>query len=361
MRKVLGYIFYGLVLLSCVGAMVGELWVTGRVDDIVEAVRRKFERIIEVTMEEVVIGAEWSAEVLIVGDVMAHMPQVDAAREGTDTYHFTPHFELIVPLFTEADYVVANLETTLSPRPPYSGYPSFATPDELARDLAAVGIDAVTLANNHIADRGVEGVLGTIAALDNAGIAHLGASVSNPRAGRQEGTMMVDIEGLRVAFVACTDVLNKSPEEELCVPRLDTVALRKTIESVRLRADVVVALVHWGVEYHTQPSRRQVAMAEWMRSAGVDVVVGSHPHVVQPWEVWRNAEGTPTGGVYYSLGNFISNQNDLGTDYGLAARLKLHRQGVGAPVDIELDAVNLRRLRYHNDGRVEYRVVAVGE
>ena len=118
-----------------------------------------------------------SATLLFVGDIMAHLPQVRAAQKGTDSYDFTPHLEGVRELLKGADYAVGNLETTLSPRPPYSGYPAFATPEELARDLRAVGFDALALANNHTADRGVGGVLATIAALQNEGLDHFGVAV----------------------------------------------------------------------------------------------------------------------------------------------------------------------------------------
>lgn len=297
-----------------------------------------------------------SAEILIVGDVMAHMPQVESARIGEERFDFTPHFRYLRPLFEEADLVVANLETTLSPRPPYSGYPRFSTPEELARDLADVGVGLVSLANNHIADCGRSGVLSTIAALDNYGVASVGAAVPSLCVGSVL-PKVVRVGDFDIAFVACTDVLNVAQQEDMQLALLDTVAMRSSIAEARSCADFVVVLVHWGEEYHRTPSRRQRAVAEWFRSAGVDFIVGGHPHVIQPWHKATNAQGECCGAVFYSLGNFISNQNDKFTDFGLAARIGLRQFGDG-PVEISVEADTLRRIRYEDEtGRYVYRVM----
>ena len=340
MRRALGYILYALIMAAFVAAMVAELWV-GKAP----------------AHEEVcpVLCDKQEAEIVIVGDIMAHLPQVESAQTGEDRFDFNPHFEGLRGLFEGADYVVANLETTLSPRPPYSGYPGFATPEELARDLAEVGVDAVTLANNHITDRGEGGVLATLAALDNVGVRSVGARVPAMRVGQIE-PLVANVGAFKIAFVACTDLVNR-PDRSVEVARLDTLHLREQIERVRPKVDFVVALVHWGEEYHTKPSRRQTRMAEWMRAMGVDFVVGSHPHVIQPWEAWCDESGRTVGGVFYSLGNVISNQNSVGTDCGLVARIGLRRGAVEGPMEVAIAADTLYRLRYTDDqGRLHYGI-----
>lgn len=337
MRRAAGYIFYALIISAFVVAMVAELWVGTRP-----------------TCTVCVPAPKDSVEIVIVGDVMAHLPQVESARVGEEAYDFTPHFEGVRPLFGAADYVVANLETTLSPRPPYSGYPSFSTPEQLARDLAAVGVDAVTLANNHITDKGAEGVLHTLAALDNAGVDYVGVGVPAVRAGRAGG-FIARVGSFRVAFVAATDLLNR-PAKGVDVAMLDTLTQGQKVDSVRDRADLVVALVHWGEEYHRLPSQRQKTLAKWMRSRGVDVVVGSHPHVIQPFEVERNEEGRTVGAVFYSLGNFISNQNDVGTDRGVAVRIGLHRKSAVGSIDLTIEADTIHRVRYTEGSKTHYEL-----
>ena len=295
------------------------------------------------------------ATLLFVGDIMAHMPQVESAERGEECYDFVPHLRGVMSLLRGADYAVGNLETTLSPRPPYSGYPAFASPEELARDLRRVGFDALALANNHSCDRGVGGVLATTAALDNEGLDHFGVAVPSLMQGCSGGYVK-EIAGVRVAFVACTYGANTPVPQGVELLVSDTVALRKAIDKVRSQVDFLVVLPHWGVEYARRPTKHQREMAAWLREAGADLVVGSHPHVVQPTEVWHDEAGGVTGGVYYSLGNFISNQNSPHTDYGLAAVVTL-RVGSHGERGMTLRAAPLKRVRsMRSDGRFDYGV-----
>lgn len=295
---------------------------------------------------------EREAHLLFVGDVMAHYPQVASAQTGVESYDFTPHFEGVREAFEEADYVVGNLETTLSPRPPYGGYPAFSTPEELARDMREVGFDAVTLANNHALDRGTAGVLNTLAALENVGIESVGVCVPRYNEGRTE-PLVVDVEGFRVALLAYTFGTNGIRNAEVEVGRIDTVAMREQIEMVRGEVDCLIALMHWGEEYSRRPSGEQMRLSEWMRDEGVDVIVGSHPHVVQPVEEWRDESGDVVGGVFYSLGNFISNQNSPHTDYGLVANVHLRSRGL-EPCEITLSADTVRRIRTLDGDKFRY-------
>ncbi len=340
MKQFFGYTFLALYAVAAAVAIAVEFVHLGEVSD---------GECVEVQPIEV--------EMLFVGDVMAHMPQVEAAWVGYERYNFGPHFAPVEPLFQAADYVVANLETTLSPRPPYGGYPAFATPDRLARDLAVAGVDFVTLANNHIVDRGAVGVLHTIAALDNVGIGHAGASVEEFCQGNLGGQVVV-VGGLRIALLAYTYGVNGQLPADAQVSLLTQNRVAHDVAQLPDDVDVVVALVHWGNEYQRTPSSQQTEAAEWMRQLGVDVIVGSHPHVVQPFEGWSDESGRGVGGVYYSLGNFISNQNDRYTDYGLAARVKIRKNPNEAPT-LTLSADTLYRHRYTLDGRQYFRVSPV--
>lgn len=294
------------------------------------------------------------AHILFVGDIMAHLPLVQAAEVKRERYDFGGHFEGVSALFAQADYVVGNLETTLSPRGPYSGYPAFCTPEELARDMNKAGFDAVTLANNHALDRGLGGALGTLAALTNAGLESVGMRVPRYNQGRTE-PLVVEVEGFRIALLAYTFGTNGICNDEVEVGRIDTLTMRHHIESISPKVDYIFALIHWGEEYMRRPTSEQQRLAEWMRQAGVDVVVGSHPHVVQPYEVWSDKSGNVEGGVFYSLGNFISNQNSPHTDYGLVASVRLRSSGI-APDEITLEADTVRRLRFNVGERVVYQL-----
>ena len=337
MKRLLGYLFFALYAVAVAVAIAVEFVHLGEVSD---------GECAEVQPIEV--------EMLFVGDVMAHLPQVEAAQVGSERYDFGPHFAPVEPLFGRADFVVANLETTLSPRPPYGGFPAFATPDRLAHDLAAAGVDFVTLANNHIVDRGAEGVLHTIAALDNARIGHAGAAMEALHQGNIGGQVVV-VGGVKIALLAYTYGVNSSIPDDAQVALIEQGRVVADLARLPEDVDLVVALLHWGHEYHRTPSDYQRQVAEWIRAAGVDLIVGSHPHVVQPFEEWRGSDNRCVGGVYYSLGNFISNQNDRHTDYGLAARVRVHKMANAEPT-LTLSADTLYRHRYWLDGRQYFRV-----
>lgn len=341
MKRLLGYLFFVLYAVAVAVAVAAEFVPMGGVGQYVDA-------------EEYTQCGVADVELLFVGDVMAHLPQVEAAQVGPERYDFGPHFAPVEPLFGRADFVVANLETTLSPRPPYGGYPAFATPDRLAHDLAAAGVDFVTLANNHIVDRGAEGVLHTIAALDNARIGHAGAAMEALHQGNIGGQVVV-VGGVKIALLAYTYGVNGSIPDDAQVALIEQGRVVADLARLPEDVDLVVALLHWGNEYHRTPSDYQRQVAEWMRAAGVDLIVGSHPHVVQPFEEWRGSDDQCVGGVYYSLGNFISNQNDRHTDYGLAARVRVQKMANAEPT-LTLSADTLYRHRYWLDGRQYFRV-----
>lgn len=293
------------------------------------------------------------AHLVFVGDVMAHYPQVESAQRGYESYDFAPQFDGVRGLFAEADYVVGNLETTLSPRGPYSGYPAFCTPESLAKDMREAGFDAVTMTNNHTTDKGVTGVLATIAGLENAGLRHLGARVPRYNQGQTE-PLVVEVEGYRLALLAYTYGANGPVPKGVELSVIDTTVMRRHINMVCDKVDYIFALVHWGVEYQRSPNAQQRRLAEWMRQAGVDFVMGSHPHVVQPYEAWRDSEGRVEGGVFYSMGNFISNQNYRYTDFGLVAHIHL-KEVAPKQDEITLWADTVHRLRFVEHGRTLYR------
>ena len=317
---------------------------------IASCVQQSQVRVQETTGEESVR----EAHLVFVGDVMAHKPQVEAAQVGKDRYDFSGQFDGVRELFASADYVVGNLETTLSPRPHYSGYPTFCTPERLALDMKEAGFDAVTITNNHTTDKGLWGVLGTIAGLDNVGIKHVGARVPILNQGQTE-PLVVEVEGYRLALLAYTYGSNGPIPKGVELGVIDTTTMRRHINMVRDKVDYIFALVHWGVEYDRKPNAEQKRLAEWMRQAGVDFVMGSHPHVVQPYEAWRDEQGRVVGGVYYSMGNFISNQNYDYTDFGLVAHVRLRSEGPDMD-EITISADTVHRLRYMEGGRKVYRV-----
>ena len=281
-----------------------------------------------------------TATLAVCGDVMTHLPLTnDAWDEEQQRYDFLRIMEAARPWIERADYAVANLETTMSGGPPYSGYPAFNAPDDLAYDLKEIGFDLMLTANNHSLDCGWSGVQRTLDVLDKAGLAHVGTGRTQEEA--DNGIVVADVGGISVAFLGYTygtngiplpkaapfavNVYNIDYLTHLAQPDYDRLEADLD-KAAALNTDLVAVMIHWGLEYKTEPSRYQEEVAEFLISHGADLVLGGHSHVPQPLELLTvtGEDGeTHSGFVCYSLGNFISAQNDPLTDTTAVLTLKL--------------------------------------
>ena len=264
-----------------------------------------------------------SLTLIFTGDLMQHMPQVFAARQRDGSFDYTSCFSRLNNYFSSADFVIANLETTLGEEP-YSGCPRFRSPDALAGAMRRAGVDVAVLANNHICDRGAEGIRSTLAALDEAGLLHTGAFADSVPP-RERHPLVLEKGAFRVALLNYTYGTNGLPVPSGCrVNGIDTAAIRREIASARQDGATHVALfVHWGNEYERLPGPRQRELAAAFHRWGADLVIGSHPHVVQPAETVEDSAGNVCGATVYSMGNFVSNQRFPDTDGGLSVRVTL--------------------------------------
>lgn len=253
------------------------------------------------------------------GDLMQHIPQVRAAYKG-GKYDYSATFEYIASIFCNADVAVLNLETTLTTRGDYSGYPSFASPIELADAIADIGVDIALLANNHCCDRAGRGIDTTIEQLTRCNIAHTGAFTSKEDYDANN-ILYFDSKGVRFAMVNYTYGTNGYPVPKgKFVNIIDNERIKRDISTInRDSVDCIIACMHWGIEYQRVPNEEQKSMAQFLKSLGVDVIIGSHPHVVQTYEV------SSDGVVFYSLGNLVSNQRKRYTSGGLIAEVNIVR------------------------------------
>lgn len=286
----------------------------------------------EPVSEAAVVPPVRHARLLFAGDLMQHLPQVTAARRG-EGFDYSETLAAVAPLFRGADLAVVNLETTLRPEPPYTGYPCFRSPDALAAALADAGVDVALLANNHCCDGGGTGIGYTVAALERAGIAHTGVFCDSTDYARNR-ILHIERGGLRFAMLNYTYGTNGLPVPEgRIVHWLDTLRMARDLEAIdRSQTDCTVACVHWGVEYARRPDAAQRAVADFLRRHGVALIVGSHPHVVQPCEVGGR------GITLYSLGNFVSNQRKRFCDGGLVAGVEVWKYPDGR-MEYELDLI----------------------
>ena len=287
-----------------------------------------------------------TATLAVCGDVMSHMPVTnDAWEEEQGVYDYRPIWAQAEPYIQAADYAVANLETTLSETGPYSGFPAFRSPAALAGSLAGAGFDLMLTANNHCLDRGFDGLVSTLDALDEAGLAHVGTyrTQEEQAAGRIH---LADVGGISVAFLGYTYGTNGIPvpsgrEYAVALFNTDYMTTLSTPDTGRIEADLAAAralepdliavLIHWGVEYQTAQNSYQEQIADLLIENGADLVLGGHPHVPQPIEmrtVTAEDGSERTGFVCWSLGNFISSQVDPLTDVTAVLTVELTRDNI---------------------------------
>lgn len=260
---------------------------------------------------------------LFAGDLMQHMPQVEAARRG-EGFDYAPVFAAVKPRFEAADLVVVNLETTLTTTGHYTGYPCFRSPAALAPALRDAGVDAAMLANNHCCDGGKEGIATTTRELDACGIRRTGVFTDSLDSLRNNPLLFVR-RGIVIALLNYTYSTNGMPVPEgMLVNRIDTARMAADIASARCRgAECVAVCIHWGNEYERRENATQRMLARSLRQAGADLIIGSHPHVVQPYV------SDSLHAVFYSLGNFVSNQRRRYCDGGVMAEVTLTRRPDG--------------------------------
>ena len=267
--------------------------------------------------------AQDTLSVLFAGDAMSHLTQAKWAKT-VDGYDYSDCFVPIQPYLNQSDYNIVNLETPLAGR--VSGYPKFSAPDSYLDALKGAGFNLFLLANNHVMDCSKEGMERTIGQLEQRCLPYAGAyadGLSRDSLYPCYITLGNSQEQLTFAIFNCTYGTNGLPVTAPCVVnRLDTAEIRKDYQtSLQRDADFRIMCVHWGVEYKTKASDNQRKLAYWLADLGFDLIIGSHPHVVQEYEVITTADGRQVP-VFYSLGNLISNQRWRGSNGGILASVR---------------------------------------
>ena len=252
--------------------------------------------------------SETKARFLFIGDIMVHDQQLDAAKLKDGSYDFSPSFRRVKSLLID-DFLVGNLETVFAgtgKKLKYAGFPFFNTPDIFTENLSNdLGVDLLSLANNHIFDRGSNGAKRTTEILNSADIAWIGLGVGDIPS---NDAVILDNNGVRAAFINHSYGSNEWPKSSDV--HLNVTAENDIIQSMKraksLSPDIIIALFHWGNEYHYKPNVHQKKAADTAFSEGANLIVGTHPHVLQPVEV-RISSGDVCA-VAWSLGNFVSFQ-----------------------------------------------------
>lgn len=266
----------------------------------------------------------YEASILAVGDIMVHYPQLNAQyNSSTNSYNFENNFKYVKKYIEKADYSLANLETTLTGNDvyPYSSYPRFNSPDELADALKDAGFDLLSTINNHSFDKGDLGVNRTLSTLNEKGFDTVGTR-QNPN---DDEFIIKDINNIKFGITAYSygnvknnnkylngiQVSAESGNKMNIFDSSDVDSAFDTIYSTinkMSNTDMQIVIIHWGIEYSRNETDFQKQLAQKLCDAGVDIIIGSHPHVVEPIETITSTDGSNKTLVIYSLGNYISNQ-----------------------------------------------------
>ncbi len=255
----------------------------------------------------------------VVGDLMCHSPEYQYAKAAPDSFDFRPFFKFVKPILTKSDVSFGNLETVLAGvDEEYSGYPFFNSPDEFLYAIKDAGFTHLTTANNHCLDRGEKGILRTIEMLQNAEIPYVGTSASTAD---KDSIRAFTKNGLSFALLAYSYSTNGNPVpkgKEYLVSLIDTARIAVDVKSAKTKSDIIIVSLHFGEEYKRKQSRWQEIVVDKAIEAGADIIIGSHPHVIQPGRQFHSDNSRlDTGLVVYSLGNFISNQQERYKDAGV--------------------------------------------
>lgn len=265
---------------------------------------------------------------LFAGDVMGHGPQIKGAYyEEKAGYNYDSCFVFVKPIVQRADLAIANLEVTLA-GPEYKGYPQFSSPDELADGLRNTGFDLIVTANNHSVDRGDDGIKRTIEVLEEKKLLHTGTFIDTVSR-IYNYPFILEQDSIKFAFLNTTYGTNGLVAKKHIVNYIDSTEILKDIATAKKNdVDLIVMVVHWGKEYQRKAGKDQRSWAKFFFDNGVDIVLGSHPHVVQEIEadtVISNGDTTYKNLIFYSHGNFISNQRDRYKDGGIMGHVFLKK------------------------------------
>ena len=259
------------------------------------------------------------------GDAMQHDSQIKAAQKG-EKYDYSVCFRYISDYVSAADYAVVNFEVSLGGKP-YKGYPCFSAPDEYALALKDAGFDLFLHANNHCLDRRDAGLVRTLDKLDEYGIPHIG-TYRNSAEQQKQIPYIANVKGMNIAFLNYTYGTNGIRiQKDVRVNYIDKAKIKADLEATRrLSPDLIVVCMHWGVEYVLLQNKEQESLADFLINEGVDLVIGGHPHVIQPMEIRRSEKYNKDALVIYSLGNLISAMKITNSVGGALARVVITKE-----------------------------------
>lgn len=261
-----------------------------------------------------------------VGDLMCHSPQFEFAKVSKDSFDFDPSFSYIKKYLINSDLTFGNLETVISQKK-YSGYPLFNSPREYLTALKNSGFDILFTANNHCIDQGKKGLKETLINVRKIGLEPIGTFLNQRD---RDSVRIYNINGFRIGIIAFTYGLNGyylPKKDYFHVNIIDTNTIRSELEKIiQMKTDLNIVYYHFGDEYSHTPSKFQKRIVDFTIKCGADLIIASHPHVIQPIESFKTVNlKLKKGVVAYSLGNFLSNQRWRYSDAGVILNFEIKK------------------------------------
>ncbi len=294
---------------------------------------------------------------VFIGDIMGHNPQITSAfNASSGKYIYKDVLNKISHITKNTDFAIANLEVTLAGKP-YRGYPQFSSPDALVVECKENGINVLITANNHSSDRGKKGIIRTLNKLDSLSIKHTGTFRDS--LDRDTNNLIILTKGnIKLGLLNYTYGINGLPfPSPTIVNLIDTIVLTNDIKmSQEKNIDKLIVMFHWGKEYESQISQEQIELSDFLIKKGVDIIIGSHPHVLQRMEHFPKTDTTTELFIAYSLGNFVSNQRTRKRDGG--AMLKITLTKTNNKTNISNKGYYLTWVhKYKKDGKSKYEIL----
>ena len=313
-----------------------------------------------------------------VGDIMVHSAQLSAQSNNDGTYSFDNNFQYIKNIIGDSDISLANLETTVNPQKPCSGYPSFNAPKELLSTLKDTGFDVISTINNHSLDTGYNGLISTVNEIENIGLDVVGTK-SEVESKNYIIKKVKDIN-IGIASFSYGDIVNnqkylngiKSGNANELMNVIDVKSVQKSFETIKKEIDLmrsegaefITIMLHWGKEYEQTPNSYQKELAQLLANEGVDLILGSHPHVVQPIEYLKSETTDKECLVVYSMGNIISNQREeeMGfkeSENGIIPIIDLEKTDDGKVKIVSAKYIPTWVDKYNKNGEVYYEIIPI--
>jgi poly-gamma-glutamate synthesis protein (capsule biosynthesis protein) len=263
-----------------------------------------------------------------VGDLMCHAPQYQSAQAGKDSFDFKPVYKFINEYLSSADFTFGNFETVVAGKDSkYSGYPLFNSPDEYLEALKDAGFDFLFTSNNHSLDRSETGILKTLEKIRALGINSTGTFINQED---RDSVRIISKDGFTIALLSYSygtngNVIPKG--KDYLINLIKDELIKNDIDSAKAKnPDLILCYFHFGDEYKRYPNQFQVDVVKKSIEYGADIIIASHPHVIQPVKYYNNPNSKlDSTFVAFSLGNFNSNQRDRYKDAGLILNIRLDK------------------------------------